>query len=805
VLEDLLLCRELLPGFSNMFADKCALICISVNVALKHLIFPKAQFMLKILGLFFFCLSRLTWAADSCGGEETLAHGHTDTAFYATAMEASAAQKAAFGAQARPGKIADFGSGSGISAHDLALLYPGSQVVGVDLDPAMIQFARDKYKLKNLSFKAGDATKLVFARSSLDSVSTSSTPHHLTSFNRFRRFDTHPARDFISAVYEQLKLGGLFIWRDFAIPDGPEEVLIELPRDDGKAEGDVTELSTSALFRVFCRDFRSGAHPNSEVKYANFHPRNPGFEIFQVSYRDAIEFARHKDYRENWDAEIQEEYAFWTQAETEKAFREGGFRVLHSAPITNPWLIENRYKGKIRLYTVDGRPMALPATNYAITGQKISPGEGLRLQMRSSTHTGQLEFLRMTAMKERKSQNIFEIVERPNETIDILPFFTKAGSLYVLGKQGFPRPILTALKTEDHLDGVHTDGYVVEPISFIKKTSDGSFDALESELQRRTGISPTDIERGPQRTYVSYSSPGLVAEKINSTAIQIKSRRLGLNEPDENYSGFSTSGVVRPFEAKQILRSMQVGANLDSRLEISVYQLLLDQKKPVGIWIGEEYKLSLQKMSMAKVRSVDKLLELGAKIRAYDRVEPILKHGRFLQVFRGNFDEVAERGKVLASATREYVLPRNFGPSVASVFPVIKTEEGAYIGLERRQFPAMQINEGSSELLANPSWRLDKGIKNIDDAEAFVRNHLDWEFRAKPKQIHRLGASYYPTPGLTPEVIYPFFVEVDAKGSSKHKLEWVLLSDLLAHRAEIKNSQLLIGLFRLSHALELIR
>lgn len=56
----------------------------------------------------------------------------------------------------RGGRAADMGMGSGASIAALAGLYPGLEVVGVDVDPVLVERARREYTLPNLSFMLGD-------------------------------------------------------------------------------------------------------------------------------------------------------------------------------------------------------------------------------------------------------------------------------------------------------------------------------------------------------------------------------------------------------------------------------------------------------------------------------------------------------------------------------------------------------------------------------------------------------------------------------------------------------------------------
>lgn len=77
---------------------------------------------------------------------------------YLAGMDASMRQKVALTAAhlLGVGHVADMGMGSGAGSHALARLHPALRVVGVDLDPAMVSLARERYVAENLSFVVGD-------------------------------------------------------------------------------------------------------------------------------------------------------------------------------------------------------------------------------------------------------------------------------------------------------------------------------------------------------------------------------------------------------------------------------------------------------------------------------------------------------------------------------------------------------------------------------------------------------------------------------------------------------------------------
>ena len=283
-------------------------------------------------------------------------------AAYFAGMDASMQQKVALTTAHFPtrGRVADMGSGSGRGTHDLACLYKGLELVGVDINPVSVDMARAAWQRPNLRFVTGDIADPVFPPESLDGVLDSSVLHHVTSFNDFSLARLETCLD---NQVRALRPGGVIIIRDFLVPDGPEQVWLDLPCTDGAADGDVPGLSTAALFERFARDFRCSVNRTGPVPHTRLASPRPGHVRYRLALRAANEFILRKDYRTDWDVELLEEYTYYTQEQFEAAFRRRGLRILSSMPIRNPWILANRYEGKVFLTGPEGRPLPFPATN----------------------------------------------------------------------------------------------------------------------------------------------------------------------------------------------------------------------------------------------------------------------------------------------------------------------------------------------------------------------------------------------------------------------------------------------------------
>ncbi|HEX8249990.1 MAG TPA: methyltransferase domain-containing protein, partial [Pyrinomonadaceae bacterium] len=508
---------------------------------------------------------------------------------YFAGMDASMQQKIALTTAHFPtrGLIADMGSGSGRGTFDLAQLYHNLELVGVDINPVSVEQSARKYQAANLKFAVGDISDRVFQENSLDGILNSSVLHHITSFNDY---DIRQITRTLHNQVAQLKTGGTLIIRDFVVPEGGEEtIFLDLPCEDGDAAGEIASLSSAALFEVFARDFRSSVNRDHAVAYVKLASPRSGFVRFETKMRAAAEFVLRKDYRRDWDAELIEEYTYFSQSDFEQAFRRSGLRTTVSVPLWNPWIVNNRFVGKFFISNKAGESLPFPPTNFLIVGEKLSPGEGYEITESVAEETAAPAFLKLNYYRHTSTGQIFELAMRPNQTIDVLPWFDRDGQIFVLAKKDFPRPLLNACLDQPNLHRANYSGYLTEPISAIlerdKRFADLS-DEVKSLLESRANLQAKDVLEISQPQFY-YTSPGGIDELVQSFLIRISDWD---KEPQkiENYTKFASAGAVRELDALQVLRASHVGGMFDARLEINIYRLLRELQTSAGAWIGAQ-------------------------------------------------------------------------------------------------------------------------------------------------------------------------------------------------------------------------
>jgi ubiquinone/menaquinone biosynthesis C-methylase UbiE len=715
---------------------------------------------------------------------------------YFAGMDASVQQKIALTTAHFPtsGKVADMGCGSGRGTYDLACLYQDLELVGVDVNPVSVERASELYSRPNARFVVGDISEMVFPPESLDGILNSSVLHHVTSFNGY---DLNRVRKTLDNQVAQLKAGGVLIIRDFVIPDGPDRVYLDLPATDGADHGPVKELSTSALFRQFAAGFRGSVNTNGPVTYSLIGPVGNDRIRYQLGLRAAAEFVLRKDYRADWDTELIEEYTYMSQSDFESEFRMRGLRIVASMPLWNPWIVRNRFEGRFELFSLGSEILPFPPTNYLIVGEKVTAGSGVALVEVSNSAISRPGFLGMKHYRHKATGYVYELAERPNFTIDLVPWFDCEGQIFVIAKKDFPRPIINAAASQPALESSALSGYITEPLSAIVEPGEASDDAVSRVLLDRARLAADEIiEIGPEFKY--FTSPGGVDELVTSRLVQL----TPVHRPHvdvSNYTGFNCAGFVRELDAIQTLRACQVGGMFDARLEINIYRLLLRLGVSAGPWIGAQIEPVMQRETGLAPSTAGSALtpERGVAFEQSRGSSEV----RFLSLIEGIFAEVDVHGHGLAEVRFEYIVPRALSKNTVVGIPVARTPGGTYTAVEHRDLPAVQRFTGSSAIATAPAWRLPASVKHRSQIPEFLSLGMSRDFGVRIRGCWDLGGPYFPTVGITPELVRPYAVEIDLSSFSGSPLIIVRVDEMLASLDLIQDAHLLIALLRLSHAL----
>lgn len=714
--------------------------------------------------------------------------GSSAYAEYFGGMDKSMAQKVAYVSAYLPtrGILADMGSGSGKGSYDLARLFTDLHIVGVDIAKEATQYAAQTHKLPNLEFKQGDIAEENFPESSLDAIVNSSVLHHVTSFNNFQLQKIYRLLD---NQTRSLKEGGVLVIRDFVAPDSDKEVLLELPQSDGYTE----KISTAELFEKFCRTFKCAAYRNSNIPFRKISETD-NTATYRVSLRPATEFMLRKDYRKDWDVELLEEYLYFSRVQFEEEFHRRNLRILLSKPIVNDWIIENRWQGKVRLFDIDGAEIGFPPTNYVIVGEKVSPDQGVVIRESSSEALEIPSFLKLEHFRHSGTGAIWDLVSRPHQTIDIVPWFRDAGEIFIVGRSRYPRPIINSKWKDAPLGAVYTSGYVNEPITAVLTTGKITPEFIKQTMLERAGILAEHIQNISSDELIFYPSPGGVDEVVNSCLVEIK--------PQWEFTAPKpiATETIRAFHAQQLLRTAQIGGMLDARLELNLYQLFLNENVPLDPWIGVALPLS---KTPSNPLSQEPMTSSAIK-RPFETTDETNKSPNvYLTIRHGHFEELRADDTVIKTWDLEYVLPKVKSTNTLLALAVGTDGKTSSLLIEERELPIAQKGFGNAVFWDMPGWRLPKNITNEHGAMLFLRERMRGEHGISVSSIKLIDGTYMPSTGTTPEAVMFAALSLEDNANLPKNLFWVPLDELLKKRKEIRDGHLLIALFRAAHALGL--
>lgn len=139
-----------------------------------------------------------------------------------------------------PGRILDFGCGTGSSTHAVLRLFPGSQVVGLDPSEESIAVATAANQSPGISYLHGGGHALPFADGSFDAAFTACVFHHIERGDHLH---------WASELCRVLKPGGaLFIFEHNPLNPLTRRAVRDCPFDEG------VELLDAQYTRGFLRD-----------------------------------------------------------------------------------------------------------------------------------------------------------------------------------------------------------------------------------------------------------------------------------------------------------------------------------------------------------------------------------------------------------------------------------------------------------------------------------------------------------------------------------------------------------------------
>ncbi|MEO0127270.1 MAG: methyltransferase domain-containing protein [candidate division WOR-3 bacterium] len=202
----------------------------------------------------------------------------------------------------KPGKIVEFGCGSGFVLKLLSENFPDSMIIGVDKNAQRLEEVVQK-NLKNVIPVIGDITQKIFPDSTFDTALFIGVLHEIFSYSGREKL-----RNTLRIAYDVLKEKGILIIQDFLKP-APKLVAIKFKNK-----------KTTEKFLRFAYDFK---------------PRKVRFEKInrkiKIDIADALEFiSKYKiEDERRWKEEMNETHFFFTEKEYFEILKKTGFKITN--------------------------------------------------------------------------------------------------------------------------------------------------------------------------------------------------------------------------------------------------------------------------------------------------------------------------------------------------------------------------------------------------------------------------------------------------------------------------------------------
>jgi hypothetical protein len=631
-------------------------------------------------------------------------------------------------------------------------------------------------------------------------------------------------RTFLEKQIAQLGYYQKLDLRDRVVPEAWTPVVhVHVPESNGAEAGEPAELSTAALLKRYADSVTWPASSSQGIIYTQLPSQKEGFATFALEAAPACSFGFAKEYTraEDWQRESEKPIVF-AQRSIVSELRELGVRILNAGPRRNRWVADNHFSPeKISYSDPMGNPLRPPEASFSVVAERIPQGEGVELYEAERKQIESPEFLILHRYQHSETGDIRDVVERPYpvsansyQTTGYLLWSKRDdGEIEIRIKKGFPRPIQNVRRQRGRLDRSHTAGYAVEDVSAVTPPDTSPEETLIETLALKTGLSVADIIQVGSTEQVFMPSPGTTNEVMTMVPVEITPQENDLRV--ENYSGFSTSGVLSSIELSQYLRSSQVGGLTSARLVTSGYELMIELGEELGPWLGERVSLTSSKElhSVQTQKFVDLMRETtpseAKNGSLWEEIPYSTEDESFFELWRSRFAEIRFQDDERSEVELEWVAPSSttgLSPDTATVAPVVMINSAPHVVVELRgDLPAADIVLNQKQLPVIPAFRLPVSVHDFDAAEDHIQQAFEEQFGLRTKQFWQLGARYTASSGAMPEEVYPWAVEIDAASIQNDPRYAVIpLSDLFENRASIKDGHTLTSTYWLAHQFGLI-
>lgn len=657
-------------------------------------------------------------------------------------------------------RVVHMGCGDGEQTFIMAVMNPDIRFVGLDKNKRHINKAKEMYqdKVPNLEFVHGDVTNPDFPEKSVDAVINSYILHKVFSNSKYNPLIVSMT---LANHFKMLKVGGTMFIRDYARPPPEEYVLMEMP--DVPSNGDsISTMSETDLLLWFSEN----ARPKYDAGCGGFFleelpPRIPRTRLFRLPYKWAYEFIMRKDEREKWERDLPIEYTFFTMREFRKELRNSGARVQYSGPFWDEDMINEHFEGHFRLYDDESKPLGNPPTCFIAVSQKMSDRQSLHLLERRAG-SSESSALKVMAMRNEHTGDIVDVISREKTYGELIPFaIDEEERLKIYLHDGITRPVANTVPRNGlNIDDKRWSGHTIEPVSieaqkFFDLGPEPSHAATVRFARDMVGLMPKEgagLIHGPDY----YPAPDYIDDRIYTYYMNVARTKEHISPktlPDD-CGRFQGKGVIREFDAQQVLNAIAVGLIPNARLELQILSLFEHLELKAENWTTKDFKI--------------KSSEIKSKTNIPDLLQSITEENKKFKEIRGNAGQLrvinatfVEEGQAqgapagLAAQDLDFVISDEKTLNTAVVIPITKDQkEELHAGFVVETMPVPQRHEGNGETIRGQCFNIPPEVKTIKQLRSFIAQ----EMKVEPHTVVRLGESYYNHIGVTPQKIFPFAV-----------------------------------------------
>lgn len=661
-----------------------------------------------------------------------------------------------------------------------------------------------------------------FSANMLRSVENTLPEHDTAVYEECLQLWRLHGENFVHQMAMHLKPGAPFCVREIMLPD-------EWP---AQVEMKLFEQSERSLFERYAKEAYGG-------KGIEYNDCADGY--VQLAASEALKFALIvKNYPHDFLLEKEIAPPCFTLSELVRTLNSNGFRVDAAQVLPSEYVLRTFLANKVTFRSPGTKaPLPLATGQCEIFGERLRSKKGAVCVRRSAPLERASEHFLQSRYYVRDTNTgsqFRHVISRKDPNVYCLQIFRRiSGSIALLGRQGFQRPIRDALFNEIAADGAPCDfpldtsvrsGFTTEGLVVVPKNSESPEEAIRRFLREQLRIPEQLIPTTEQLqsailSATHFPSDGTIDETWFSVDIELPPEAF-VESLELAHSKFPSGNIVRLFDAQDIVSATKGTASSSSVLTNAAYRILLQQGLSFRSWTGN---ISLQEQTFSA--SVTPISEIHYGAHKTENVWRKVQEmpNPFFKILKASFSEYDRSGTPLVDSLGnpsavELELAtiadeRNLTNNTLVLAPVIRTNNSYLLGLETvDDRPLIALRLQLSQIEIAPAMRIARDVEGYMQGTIEDRALAHFENAAHLSIVKDATGDYHKwtlspellvTAGATPERAYLRLVEVDAASAAGSSLRFFNLRELLDSIESIPCGHTKSIIYRSAHALGLLQ